>query len=313
MINIGIIGIGGVGGYLGAHLSSYYGSNDSVRISLFARGESALAIKKNGLSLKSIGLNNNIIARPYAVYEPHEKAPKMDYLFVCVKSYSVESIIERIKDVSDNHTVIIPFQNGVDGRLKIIEALPDRNVIDGCVYVISYIESPGVIVENGIPDKIRYFYGNTKADNKKLKELDTLLTAVSNQIILVDDISDIVWAKFSRISTLSTIQTYHNITSGQITENPIYKEEYSGLINEFAAVAKHLGYRLDDDILNINLAYVDVVPYGMTTSMQRDFTEGKLSELEGQTGYIVAEAKKAEISVPLYKMMYNSLKSKITQ
>ena len=310
MINIGIIGIGGVGGYLGAKLSSCYESNDSIRISLFTRGDSALVIKKNGLTLKSVGLDTTIITRPYAVYEPHEKAPKMDYLFVCVKSYSIESIVERIKDVADSNTVIIPFQNGVDGRLKIIEALPDYTVIDGCVYVISHIESPGVIVENGIPDKIRYLYGGTKAENEKLKELDTILFTASNQINLVDGISDIVWAKFSRISTLSTIQTYHNITSGQIGENAIYKEEYIGLVNEFYAVTKALGYRLDDDIVNINLVYADSSPYGMTTSMQRDFTEGKISELEGQTGYIVAKGKELGIEAPLYEMMYNALKSR---
>ena len=310
MTNIGIIGIGGVGGYLSAHLSSYYESSDSVRISLFARGENALSIKKNGLKLKSVKLDNEISTRPYAVYEPHEKAPKMDYLFVCVKSYSVESIIERIKDVTDSNTIIIPFQNGVDGRSKITDGLPSYcNVIDGCVYIISYIESPGVVIENGAPEKIRFFYGDTKADNDKLKELETLLTPVSDKIRLVDNISEIVWAKFSRISTLSTIQTYHNITSGQIIDNPIYKEEYIGLIKEFSAVTKSLEHKLDDDIVNININYIDAVPYTMTTSLQRDFSEGKTSELEGQTGYIVAKAKEAGIDVPLYEMMYNSLKT----
>ncbi|MFI3314744.1 MAG: 2-dehydropantoate 2-reductase [Rikenellaceae bacterium] len=310
MINIGIIGIGGVGGYLGALLSSFYQNSDKVKISLFARGETADKLKRDGLTLKSKEIGKTITTMPNAVYDNCDHSPIMDYMFVCVKSYSVESIIERVAKTIDNNTIIIPFQNGVDGRDKLLKAFPCNRVLDGCVYVMSRIESCGVVVEDGIVGRTHFYYGDPEGDNSYLSELSAILSAAFDHIDIDDNISSRVWTKFSRISTLSTLQTYFGITSGQILEKTIYKEHYVALLLEFIAVAKALGHYLADDLVDISLEYIAVSPYGMTTSMQRDFNDGRSSELEGQCGYISHRAKELGVSTPLYDKIYFDLKSR---
>ncbi len=309
MKNIGIIGIGGVGGYLATKLSSYYELNENVRVHLYARGETAKALKTNGLILKST-LSEDICTKPYAVYEPTEESPIMDYLFVCVKSYSNDSIVELISRISNEKTIIVPFQNGVDGREKLVKAFPKHNIMDGCVYILSKIESPGVIINTSPAGVIKYFYGGyTSAENEQLKELNSILTSAFDEIFLVDNILEIVWSKFLRISTSASLQTYHNAFSGELLANAEFKEEFITLINEFTSVAQAMGHKFPSDIIEINLAYAEKIPYNATASMQRDFYEGKVAEIDGITGYIVYKANELGIDVPLYSKIYSTLLS----
>lgn len=301
-MKIAIIGLGGVGGYLGAHLAHHY-KNTDTNIYFFARGSHAEAIRKDGLKL--IHTEGEIIAHPTAVIEPQEEAPKMDYVFVCVKSYAIGALKERLSQITIPRTIIIPFMNGVNGREELMNILPQNEILDGCVFIMSHIEKSGVIVENGIKGKLNYFYGSTTASKSTLESLQAILSPALNYIHLVGDIEQRVWDKFSYISSLSTLQTYYNITSESVITQ--HKEEFTTLIKEFQSVAKAMGKPISNDIIEKNVKFISATPAGMTTSMQRDYYHSTTSELEGQTGYVVRKGKELSVPTPLYSMMYEKL------
>ncbi len=308
MINIGIIGIGGVGGYLAAKLAVHFEESESVSIHLFARGEAARVMKRDGIKLVSTKEGREDVGRPRAVYSSGENAPVMDYLFVCVKSYSVGSIIDDILRSTNENSVIIPFLNGVDGREELICKLPNRMVLDACVYIISKILSPGVIEISETSDRTKYFFGGYAVEEKKrAMELEQILKPAIDNLIYRDNIDQIVWGKFVRISTASTLQSYRNATNGDIKSNSEIRKELEGLIAEFMSVAEGLGHILPEDTLERNLGHVNAIGDSMTTSMQRDFQEHKSTELETITGYIVRAGEQLGIPTPLYKMMYDNL------
>lgn len=302
-MKIAIIGLGGVGGYLGAHLAHHYETTDT-EIYFLARGAHAAAIRQNGLKL--IHSDGEIIAYPTAVIEPTDSAPKMDYVFVCVKSYAIESLREQLLKITTPQTVIIPFLNGVNGREILMDILPQNDILDGCVFIMSHIETSGVIVENGVSGKINYFYGSHISHISKYQHLQDILSPTTNHIHLVDDIERRVWDKFSYISSLSTLQTYYNITSESVVKTHL--AEFTSLINEFQSVAKAMGKDISNDIVDKNLKFIASTPPHMTTSMQRDYYNSTQSELDGQTGYIVKKGQELSIQTPIYSMMYEKLK-----
>ena len=51
MIRIGILGLGGVGGYFGGLLAKAYYKSDDIEIIFIARGETQKAIAENGLKI----------------------------------------------------------------------------------------------------------------------------------------------------------------------------------------------------------------------------------------------------------------------
>ncbi len=75
---IAIVGIGGVGGYLGAMLAHTY-----PHVTLAARGKRLEHIKEHGLTLHSV-YSEEITAFPEHVTTADAIGPQ-DYIFVCVK------------------------------------------------------------------------------------------------------------------------------------------------------------------------------------------------------------------------------------
>lgn len=119
---IAVIGIGGVGGYVAGMLAKAY-----PHVTMVARGARGESIRKNGLVLHS-DYKGEIVAKPERVV-PVREMGQQDYIFICVKNYSLEDVCENIRDMVTDDTVIIPVMNGVDPGGK--DPQPDRKG-NGC-------------------------------------------------------------------------------------------------------------------------------------------------------------------------------------
>ena len=104
---IAVIGIGGVGGYIAGLLAKAY-----PHVTMVARGDRAESIRKKGLVLHS-DYKGEIVAKPERVV-PIQDMGQQDYIFICVKNYSLAEVCESIRDMVTDDTVIIPVMNGVD-------------------------------------------------------------------------------------------------------------------------------------------------------------------------------------------------------
>ncbi len=304
-MNIGIIGIGGVGGYLGGILAKYYANSDT-KIFFYCRGEHAAIIKDKGLTLQTQG--EEYITRPFGVIEPNEESPKMDYLFIATKNYSILTLEPTIKGAIDDDTIIIPLMNGVDGSDMVKELFKDNRVWSGCVFIMSRIESAGIIVESGLNNNIFYFVGSSTATELEMDMLRDIITPASKHFIVDQNIDKRVWEKFAYISTLSTIATYYNANNGEIFNNAGRVKEFVSLNEEFLSIAMALNKDVRDDIAEYNLERALATPSTMTTSMQRDYYNGGSSEIDSLSGYIVRKGEELNITTPLYSKMYNKLR-----
>jgi 2-dehydropantoate 2-reductase len=68
-----------------------------------------------------------------------------------------------------------------------------------------------------------------------------------------------------------------------------------------------LGVSLGSDAVEQTMAFTDSVPPDGTSSMQRDITEGRPSELEAQVGAVVRLAARVGIDVPVHRFMLAAL------
>lgn len=303
-MKIAFFGLGGVGGYMAAQMGHHYRDNQDIEFYHIARGEHLEAIKRQGLTLTSDD-GATITTHPTLATCDTSECPKMDYVIYATKSYSIDSNIEQLSHLCNKGTTVITFMNGVDGYPKLKESLPGCNIHQGCVYIFSWISSPGHILEKG--GYCNYFIGS-KEENPQLEQFMALASPAVNKMHYEADILKRVWWKFSRISVFATITTHHNITSGQIKENPQYLEEFNALSSEFFAIAKSLSALDDDTKVKDNIEMLDSSPYGATSSMQRDYHSGKKSELDSLTGYISKMGAILGIATPTYDKAYLDLK-----
>ena len=134
-----IIGAGGVGGCFAAFMTE-----GGLDVAVVDQGEHLAAIKAGGLRMETDFRGNYTVA-PIRAYSTDEYNEAPDVIFVCVKEYSLDSIMPFMKRVARPGTIVIPVINVFDIGLRMQTKMKELNVMDGCVYIAASITEPGRI------------------------------------------------------------------------------------------------------------------------------------------------------------------------
>jgi 2-dehydropantoate 2-reductase len=302
---IGILGLGGVGGYFGGLLAKAYFNSDTIEIIFIARGETQRIIKANGLTIKTD--DALIVAQPFLVSNDPDAIGKLDYIICATKTYDIEESLNSIQKCFKKSTIVLPLYNGVDAPERISTMYPDHEVLQGCVYIVSMIESPGVIRKIGPFEKL--FFGSPSAPMNRLKELQTIFSKAGIESYLVDAIEDKVWEKFIFISALASATSYLDQNIGQIIATDASRAIYVELLNEITMIAAVKGLNLPNDIIIQTILKLEKTPYDATSSMHRDLLAGGKFELASLTEFVINEGLKYEIATPTYDKVFTKLKA----
>lgn len=300
---IGILGMGGVGGYFGGLLAKAYATSNAVEILFIARGETQKVIAQNGL--KIITDTNEVIVFPNLVSNDPEEIGELDYLICATKTYDIESSFESIKNCITPHTVILPLYNGVDATERIQKFFPKNTVLQGCVYIVSMIEVPGIIKKIGHYEKI--FFGSRTVPIAALNKLQSIFEKAAIESYLVENIEETVWEKFIFISALASATSYLNQNIGGILNDPANKSIYIALLKEISAVAAAKGVAMPNDIIAQTIIKLEKSPQDATSSMHRDLSAGRNTEVVSLTEYVVKEGLKYGVATPTYLMILEKL------
>jgi 2-dehydropantoate 2-reductase len=300
---IGILGLGGVGGYFGGLLAKAYAKSDKIEIVFIARGETLKVVSESGL--KIISADVETIVSPDLVSDNPEIIGKLDYLICATKTYDIEDSLLSIKKSITKNTVILPLYNGVDAPERISTLFPDNEVLQGCVYIVSMIDSPGVIKKIGPYEKL--FFGSETVSIYKMKALQTIFENASIESYLVDAIEETVCEKFIFISALASATSYLNQNIGELLNSESSRKLYLSLLNEITMIAAVKGLDLPNDIVLQTILKLEKTPHDATSSMHRDLMAGRKIELASLTEFVVNEGLKYEIDTPIYKMVFEKL------
>lgn len=300
---IGILGLGGVGGYFGGLLAKAYFKSDEVEIIFIARGETQKAIAENGL--KIITDTTETIVFPKIVSNNPDEIGVLDYLICATKTYDIKESLTSLKLCIVPKTVILPLYNGVDAPERIQKIFPENDILQGCVYIISMIFSPGTIRKIGFYEKL--FFGSKTASVSRLNELQSIFEKAKIESYLVENIEETVWEKFIFISALASVTSYLNQNIGEILSKKKSKAVYVELLHEIEAVAKAKGLQLPEDIVNQTIVKLEKSPKEATSSMHRDLASGNKTEVISLTQFVVNEGLKHNVKTPLYEKIANAL------
>lgn len=300
---ITVLGIGGVGGYLGALLAEHY-----EHVSFVARGKRGESIRENGLVLHS-EYRGERICHPERVVESAAELEVQDYIFVCVKNYSLEEVMRSLDGAVDEHTVIIPVMNGADTGDRVRGYLSKGQVVDSLIYIITFANEDYSITQQGMYTIV--WIGIHEADEKQkaqLEELNQLLNDAEIESRIAEDIHRQIWKKYIMNCAYNVETAAYRNTIGQLRNDEQKAKEYECLIKEAydVAVAKNINMR-ESDLDWLIRRFYEELSDGDTSSLQRDVEAGRQSELDTFCGYLVREAEKLQVPVPVTKKMYEML------
>ena len=297
-MNIVVIGAGGVGGYFGGMLVKA-----GFKVTFLVRGKTLEAIKTNGLQIKSI--KGDFVVNPKAT-DDYNKLETPDLVILGVKSWQIEPIAKKLKPVISKNTMVLPLQNGADNANRLREILPQENVLAGLCKIVSKIESLGVISHFEYePEIIFGEYDNTKTE--RLQKLKSVFDLAGFNNSISEDIHLDIWKKFLFIATVSGMGAITRSSFGVMREDENIRQLLYQTANEIMTIANAKDIALTNKHVEMAIAIIDRMEYSTTASMQRDFMEGKPSELQNFNGYIVEQGKRLHITTPINSFTYYCL------
>ena len=294
---IAIFGVGGVGGYFGGLLA-----RKGLDVTFIATQKTKNAMIENGLKIESV--DGDFHLEKVQVTDNTTELDPVDLVLVCVKAPQVPEIINSIKPLVKEGTVIIPLQNGVDAPSQLEKEFGSK-VLGGSCKVISEKVKPGHIRHSGVKVvDLGELHGSI---SHRVKDIKDALDSAGIQAIAHDDFLTAQWTKMIFVSPLSAVNGVTRVDCGVLRTIPETMELLRVCMEETLKVANAKGAKLKPEILETLMNWVKTVPEHTTTSMQRDIMSGLPSELHYQVGAISRIGKELGIQTPVNDFLYYSL------
>ena len=309
-MNILVIGAGGVGIGLATSVAS-----QGADVSIYARGETAKAIKENGI--KRCGLFTHYEIREIPVYESYEEIPKnhFDYIFICSKTTANEDIAENLnrnRNILKESTKIIIFQNGFGNDEHYLKHFTKKQVFSA--RVITGFTRP----ERHISEVTVYtepiLLGSLQGENPdSLQEIADLITASGIKCEITYEVDKYLWAKMLYNCTLNPLGAILDVTYGQLTENPYTLDIMNSIIDEIFEVIKASPYETlwDTPDEYRDIFYSKLVPdtYNHYSSTHQDIKKKIPTEIDSLNGKVIQLGKLNNVNVKTNEFIYNLIKA----
>lgn len=269
-MNIGIIGVGGVGGYFGGKICRSVETQEK-KVCFVARGRHLEEIRKNGLRV-STALEGEWVCRPSLATGAIEELPDLDVCLIGVKSYDLKNVVVQLQDKVSETTLVLPLLNGIDIYERIREHLGAGTVLPACAYVGTHVETYGKVTQKGGARKI-LFGRDPQKDTPLPGPLFALFDASRIAYEWFDDVYPAIWSKYVFIAAFGLVTACFDKTLGQVMESTELSDHVLSIMGEIVAISRRKGIGLPETIIADAYNKGREFPHETKTSFQRDFEQ----------------------------------------
>lgn len=303
-MKIVVVGLGGVGGYYGGLLAKKYAENPDIEVYFVVRGAHLKKVQENGLTL----ITETGIFQVYPTLATDNVADigMADYIIMTPKSYDLDDTVTQIKPIVGKNTVILPLLNGIDNSSRIRTLLPETEVWNGCVYIVTRLNEPGIVESSGGVHRFNFGY-EFKQSNERLIFFEKILKDAGIDATFHEDILHTIWTKFFFISSTATLTSYFDVSFRDLLIDDSRKKTLVNLLEELLLIANAEGAEIDRNVITKVIHQLEKLPKDTTSSMHSDFRAGKNTELHTLTGIVVELGKKHKIATPTYEKVFVEL------
>lgn len=273
-----ILGVGGVGGLIGACLAHF---GDSVTV--VVRPES-LAAYPDQLQLESpFGNFQAPVARATEV-------PSVDVLWIAVKATQLEESLKTLT-VPEAAKAIVPLLNGVDHLALLRSRYGAARVIPATIAVESERVGPGHIAHRSPFARLNVLSTGRPLLGPTLNQFQKL----GFECRFIDDEPTLMWSKLVFLAPVALSTTAADQPIGGVLSNAIWKNLWASCVREACAIAVAEQAKVDPEVV---IAGASKMPPAMRSSMQKDVVQGNAPELDAIAGPILRGAVRHRIPVP---------------
>ncbi len=301
-----IIGAGAIGGFFGAQLAQNY-----PQVNVIARGETLRQLQTKGWIFESA--ERRIISKVNAVSDASTLG-NQDYVFLTVKSYSLNDISNLLPPLLGPHTLVIPVINGIPWWFKgqnleassgIISSLvPPHQILGAVAYPSCQCNAPGLVKHNG---GTRLFFGEPLSKigspaTLRLQNFVSMLKSCGLDAVASEDIATEVWKKLLGNACFNPVSLLTNSSTDLLIDDPLVYELFKSMMAEIISVGAALGIHIETSITDRIAATRKLG--NIKTSMLQDAEAGKFVEIEAILGSVLAIGNHHQISTPTLQSVF---------
>ena len=298
-MHFAIYGAGGLGAYYGARLTE--AGHD---VWLIARGAHLKAIQDHGLTIHS-PVGDVHLPRPTATSDPADIG-EVDVVVVAVKTWQVVEILQTMRPLVGNRTLIVPFLNGVEASDQLAAAYGKDRVLGGLSRIFCEIQSPGVIRHLNPGAYVEFGELDGRLTDR-VESLCEAFMATGAETKASKNIRAALWEKLLMVGSWAGLGALSRSTLGEICAQPELRGLADRAMDEGIQVGKSQGYPLDKNLKENLWALYQNLPYDSTASLMRDILDGRPSELDAWNGVIVRFGQQTGVPTPVHEFTYHAL------
>lgn len=298
MKKVAIMGAGAIGSMLADHLENTYGAD----FSLIASGWLAEPLKKDGLTV------NGRNFKP-AVIENRSMMPeRLDLLIITVKNFHLAGAIQELKEMIDEHTVILPILNGIYAFDTLTKEFPNNVVLCGIMVKtdthmegaeFKYTTAGEIQIGEGCPEEV-----------DAAKSVVEFLQKSGLNSHYYDNIRYMQWKKWMLNVGVNQVSALTEAAFGLFAQIPEINELMRELMNEVLLIAKAEQIPLTEADREELIAFVAKYPEDKQTSMLQDVLGKRKTEIDYFAGDVIRYGEKHGIATPTNRALYLAISAK---
>ena len=284
-----ILGIGGLGGFFGAHLQK-----TNCDVTFLVRENTKKLVSERGIKIQSDFGNFKI--NPVLITKKDLKI-NYDVVIISCKAYDLDEAIADLKP-SQKNAVIIPLLNGQAHINKLEKAFKKENVFGGVAHVSSNTNAPGEIKHVGKIKRLSFgprYKGNEEIAN----DFYQLCRKADFQTILSEDINQDIWEKWIFLATIAGATTLFQTSIDNINTKSNGKIFIQNLWNECINISKENGYELRAESKSLHEDLLFKSDYPFKASMLVDMEKKLMTEHEHIFFEFIKLGKKKKLNTSL--------------
>lgn len=302
-MNIAIIGVGAIGGWLAARLALAGNA-----VTCIARGETAAALQA-GLSISEGGRTERAAMR---VADPAD-ANVPDLLILATKAHALPAAAQAVRPLVGPGTIMLPLQNGVpwwfmDGEPlrsvdpggRIAAALPLGQVIGGVVHASCRRTGPA---EVKVVHADRLVLGEPGGGpSERVDRVAELFTAAGVRSEASADVRRAIWYKLWGNLTINPLSALTGAAADRLIASAELKPFILQAMAEAAAVGAAIGCPIEQS--GEERMAVTARLGAFKTSMLQDAEAGRPLELDALVGAPRELARRVGVETPAIDALY---------
>ena len=300
-----VIGMGAVGCAIAIATA-----NAGMETTVVARGETAKAIRNNGLKRTGIFGEMTVSPECISVYENIAQIEaEYDYIAVAVKTMANKTVADELaenRNIIGKNGKIVLFQNGWGNDEPYLVHFPASLVYNA--RVITGFERTDPWVTNVTVHNAPILLGSLHG--QAVKGLEALAKAISDSGIpseVSDELIQALWAKMLYNTTLNPLGAIMNMSYGELAGSVHLVGIMNRLIEETFAVMNAAGYKTfwNDAKEYQDVFYGKLVPdtFAHRASTLQDIEKHQKTEIDTLNGCIQRIGEKYGVKTPTHDMI----------